>query len=246
VVLGLVRARRGEADSEAPLAEAAALARASGEIQRLAPVASARAEVAWLSGARFDGGAASDEALALAVRNSSRWVAGELAYWRRQIGLDDALPPVALAEPWALSIGGHPAAASERWAALGCPYEAALTLAGHEHDDAGASAIQQLQLLGASAAVAVVTRRLRERGVRRLPRGPRPATRANPAGLTARELEVLELLAERLSNAQIAGRLVLSEKTVEHHVSSVLRKLDARSRHEASAAAAQLGIVAPG
>jgi DNA-binding NarL/FixJ family response regulator len=57
---------------------------------------------------------------------------------------------------------------------------------------------------------------------------------------------VLELLAERLSNAQIAGRLVLSEKTVEHHVSSVLRKLDARSRHEASAAAAQLGIVAPG
>jgi DNA-binding NarL/FixJ family response regulator len=90
-----------------------------------------------------------------------------------------------------------------------------------------------------------VAGRLRELGERGLPRGPRPKTRANPAGLTARELEVLQLLTEGLRNAQIAGRLVLSEKTVDHHVSAILRKLNVRSRGEAAATATRLGLRGP-
>ena len=82
--------------------------------------------------------------------------------------------------------------------------------------------------------------------MRHIPRGPRPATRANPAGLTARELDVLTLLDQQLTNAEIAQRLVVTEKTIEHHVSAVLRKLDARTRHEASAAAARAGITTRG
>ena len=58
-----------------------------------------------------------------------------------------------------------------------------------------------------------------------MPRGHRAATRANPANLTPRELEVLALLADGLHNAEIADRLFLSEKTVAHHVSAILRKL---------------------
>jgi DNA-binding NarL/FixJ family response regulator len=85
---------------------------------------------------------------------------------------------------------------------------------------------------------------LRARGARGLPRGPRAATRANPAGLTNRELEVLSLLAEGLSNAEIAGRLVLARKTVDHHVSAILGKLGARSRAQAAAMAGQRGPVA--
>jgi DNA-binding NarL/FixJ family response regulator len=88
-----------------------------------------------------------------------------------------------------------------------------------------------------------VARRLRERGARGVPRGPRPATRENPAGLTARELEVLALVAGGLRNAQIAERLFLSEKTVDHHVSAILRKLDVRTRAQASADAVRLGLV---
>ena len=87
-----------------------------------------------------------------------------------------------------------------------------------------------------------MTRRLRERGVRGLPRGPRRSTRSNSANLTSRELEVLGLVTEGLRNAEIAERLFLSEKTVDHHVSSILRKLDARTRAEASVKAVRLGL----
>ena len=86
-------------------------------------------------------------------------------------------------------------------------------------------------------------RRLRARGATGLPRGPRPTTEVNPVGLTAREMEVLALVAQGLRNAQIAERLVLTAKTVDHHVSAILRKLDVRTRGQASAEAIHLGLI---
>ena len=88
-----------------------------------------------------------------------------------------------------------------------------------------------------------MARRLRALGARRRPAGPRPSTRENPAGLTARELEVLALVAEGLRNAQIAERLVVARKTVDHHVSAILRKLDAPTRGQAAATAIRLGLL---
>jgi DNA-binding NarL/FixJ family response regulator len=73
-------------------------------------------------------------------------------------------------------------------------------------------------------------------------RGPRRQTLANPYGLTPRQLQVLCLLSEGLRNAEIAELLVVSEKTVDHHVSAVLAKLGVRNRTKAAAEAARLGL----
>jgi DNA-binding NarL/FixJ family response regulator len=240
-VLGTVRARRGDPDVAAPLAEAQALADMSYELQRIEPIAIARAEVAWLGGNPEGVADATGELLEEARRMSAGWVYGELATWRRRAGLHDVSAADADG-PYALELAGEAKQAAAAWTALGCPYEAALALADDEDDASLRRALAQLQELGARPAAAIVARRLRERGVRGLPRGPIAATRENPAGLTAREVEVLELVGEGLRNADIADRLFLSEKTVGHHVSAILRKLDVRTRGEASAEAQRLGI----
>jgi DNA-binding CsgD family transcriptional regulator len=183
-----------------------------------------------------------DGALALALDRKNPWIVGEIAYWRWQAGLKDELAAGLAAKPYASSIAGDWKDAADLWREIGCPYEAALALADADDEAPLRQSMEELQALGARPAAAIVARRLRERGVRGVPRGPRPDTRQNPAGLTARELEVLALVAEGLRNAEIAERLVLSEKTVGHHVSAILRKLDARTRGEAAAAAARLGL----
>jgi DNA-binding NarL/FixJ family response regulator len=160
---------------------------------------------------------------------------------RRRAGLRDDLPDAVLAEPYRLTMAGAWAQAADCWRQIGCHYEAALALADGD-DQAMGAAIDELLALGARPAAAIVARGLRAHGVRRVPRGPRPRTRENPAGLTPRELEVLGLVGEGLRNAQIAQRLVVSERTVDHHVSAILRKLGVRTRADASATAVRLGI----
>jgi DNA-binding CsgD family transcriptional regulator len=227
VVLGLVRARRGDPGQWALLEEAWALAEPTGELPRLAPVAAARAEAAWLEGDREAAALATEGVFPLAMEWKWEWLAGELAVWRRRAGLGGEVP-AEVGEPYALQLAGDWARAAERWRELGCPYEAALALADAEEEAPLRRALEELQRLGARPAADVVARRLRELGVRRLPRRPRRATAANPAGLTARELEVLALLGADLRNAEIAARLHIAEKTAGHHVSAVLAKLGVR------------------
>ena len=239
-VIGRLRARRGDPGTWAPLDEALGLA--GHELQRLEPVATARAEAAWLTGDPARVAGETDAVLELARRCEAPWVIGELLCWRRRAGVEEE-PGGAVAEPYALELAGAYEEASERWAALGCPYEAALALAGASDEALLRRSLDELLALGAGAAAAIVGRRLRERGAANLPRVPRAATRENPAQLTARELEVLALLAEGLRNRDIAGRLFLSTKTVDHHVSAILRKLGARSRGEAAVQASRLGLL---
>ena len=139
-------------------------------------------------------------------------------------------------------MSGDAAGAAELWTQIGCPYEAALALGDSDEDDLLRTALDQLRAMGAAPAAAIVARRLRQRGAGGVPRGPRPSTRANPANLTTRELDVLRLMADGLRNAEIAERLFVSRKTVDHHVSAILRKLRVRTRGEAGAEARRLGL----
>jgi DNA-binding CsgD family transcriptional regulator/tetratricopeptide (TPR) repeat protein len=242
VVLGWVRVRRGDPGSAAVLDEAHTLALATRELQRIAPVAAARAEAAWLQGNTAQCLAEVRVGFDLALAHEADpWTLGELSIWMwRAGGLTSAPGPIA--EPFARQMAGDWQDAAALWAQIGCPYEQALALA---EGDAFAqrSALSLFEQLGAQPAAALVRQRMRQQGMQGIPRGPRPSTRTNQAGLTTRQLEVLLLMAEGLPNAEIASRLSTSLKTVDHHVSAVLAKLGVHSRAQAISTAYQMGII---
>jgi DNA-binding CsgD family transcriptional regulator/tetratricopeptide (TPR) repeat protein len=242
-VVGRLRARRGDPDPWTPLDDASALASATGELQRLLPVALARAEARWLAGQPHLIGFETSATLDLAVAQQHAWGVGELLMWRRRAGLGEPPEPVVAAEPFARMLAGESERAASLWTELGCPYEAALALVESGDEASIRRGLEELQRLGARRTVALTVRTLRLRGMRELRHGPRAATRRNPSGLTSRELDVLRLVATGMRNSQIAQQLVVSPKTVDHHVSAILSKLGVKTRTEAAARATRLGII---
>jgi predicted ATPase/DNA-binding CsgD family transcriptional regulator len=240
VVLGLVRARRGDS-VETTLAEARALAWPTGEVQRIGPIVAAQAELAWLKGSPRAALEDLRHGCDLARERSDPWTRGELAYWSWRCGAAvEAEGPAA--EPFALQIAGDWRKAAAAWEALGCPYEQAMALADGDEECSLREGLAICERLGAAPLAGILRRKLRARGVRGIARGAQERTKANPHGLTARELKVLGLLVEGCRNAEIARRLFVAEKTVDHHVSAILAKLDVRSRGAAAAAANRLGL----
>ena len=232
VVLALVRARRGDPGAREALDATAVVGVSPEEVFAMVDLAAARAEVAWLE--RRPEGVERETATMLgdAIRDGRTSDVARLSYWRRQAGLAvDTREPVS--GPYAAGSRGLWREAADEWTRRGCPYETTLALSESDDEDELRRTLEECHRLGARPAAAIVTRRLREIGAR-VPRGPHSSTRENPAGLTAREFQVLQLIATGSTNAEIAARLFLSKRTVDHHVSAVLRKLNVRTRVEAS------------
>lgn len=233
LTLGRLQARRGDPQAQVVLDEAFELARPMHNIDRLGPLYTARAEAAWLAGDHDRTLAAAHAAYDLAVSKRHAWFTGELAFWRWRSGEVVELPPWT-ARPFALHIAGDWRAAADEWQRLGCPYEQARALADGDYD-AQTTALTLFEKLGAQPAADDLRRKMRRDGALRIPRGPRSSTRENPFGLTARQMDILCLIGAGLSNAEIAERLYISPKTVDHHVSAVLSRLDVPSRKAAAA-----------
>jgi DNA-binding CsgD family transcriptional regulator len=240
-VAGMIRARRGDPEAGPLLDEALAQATTSNSFYQICGIRAARAEAAWLRGDRAGAAGEARAAYDIAVTHGQDWYAGELAYWRHRAG-DILEPSSPIAGPFALQIAEEWQAAAAAWDELGCPYEAARARMEGNDESALRAALNVFEALGAQPAAAHTRRRLRKLGVRGIPRGPQSATRANPAGLTSREIDVLALLAIGCGNQEIAERLFLSPRTVQSHVAAIFAKLGTGSRTQAVAAAFDLGI----
>ena len=242
LVLSLVRARRGDPGAQSALAEAVAIVGADDTLT--ARLAAVEAEIEWLAGRASRIGSVTEAAYTVTARKSSLWPHAELALWRHRACLG-VVPARPLPDPIALELQGRHREAAVAWEQLDSPYEAAVALSLADDAALVAEAHARLLGMGARPAAAAAARRLRERGVRGIPRGPRRSTLENPANLTKRELDVLALVSEGLGNAEIAERLFLSRRTVDAHVSAILRKLGVSTRARAVAVAAATGIPAP-
>jgi DNA-binding CsgD family transcriptional regulator len=233
LAVGRLRARRGDPDVWEALDEAKVLAWQTATLQRVGPVAAARAEAAWLEGDLPRCAAEAVAAYGLALGRRHAWFTGELAYWQWKADMLPAIPEEAAA-PYHLQMTGDWQGAATAWEARECPYEAARARLESNDEAALRQALEEFERLGARPAAAMTLKALRGFGARGIPRGPRPSTRSHPRQLTAREAEVLALLVAGRRNTEIAESLFLSPKTVERHVSSILAKLNVRTRAEAA------------
>jgi DNA-binding CsgD family transcriptional regulator len=229
---GRVEVRRGEQSGIKVLEEISQQAKGA-ELQHRWSSVAGIAEYRWLIGAHDRIGEVVSGPYREALQTDSAWAQGELGFWMWRAGLIDSAPEKA-AIPFALQINGDWRAAAISWREIGCPYEEAMALA----DGDQAALLDSLEILDGLEArplASLVRIRLRELGVDHIPRGPRATTRADRVGLTRRQREVLDLMAAGLSNSQIAERLYLTKKTVEHHVSAILQKVGAETRTQAIA-----------
>jgi DNA-binding CsgD family transcriptional regulator/tetratricopeptide (TPR) repeat protein len=235
-ILAHIRIRRGDPDSSAPLDEVRLVSGPGSELQRIGTLAAVCAEAAWLAGDRNRVIREVLPAYDLVCRRRDPRMKGELAAWLWRVNALDQ-QPTDIAEPYALEISRDWQRAAHAWKTLGCPYEYASMLAWYGGEGEQREALMLLEQLGAAPAAQALRKQMRERGVRKVPRGAHMSTRSHPQGLTRREAEILVLLSEGLRNAVIARRLFVSTKTVDHHVSAILTKLGVQTRAQAIAMA---------
>ncbi len=240
-VLGTIQARRGRNEARTGIFRMWSFVQPGESRFVVDPAAAAMAEYLWLSGENNPELVERlTEILATGVAVGKPWPSGPLAFWMWKLGLLTN-PPDGTADSYAWIIHGEYTKSAQYWREKGIPYEEGLALM-HGSETEQISAIRTFEDLGAVAVANKVRRALLDQGAR-VPRGKSFATRDHAAGLTARQAEVLALLAQGHTNTKIADELFVSYRTVENHVSAILMKLDVATRDAAVASARDRGIL---
>jgi DNA-binding CsgD family transcriptional regulator/tetratricopeptide (TPR) repeat protein len=240
-ILAIIKIRRGEPDALFHLLEAKILAFKTKEHQQIVPVMIACLEYEWLAAKQIIAEEDLKICTDLVHKADNIFLNSDFDFWlekARQCKTGLA----KLYEPYKLLRAGKINVAAAFWEKTGCPFEKALVLS-EGNDDDKRNALSIFQQLGADAVYEKIKMEMRSSGIKKIPRGLRESTKTNPAQLTNRELEVLQLLRKDVQNKEIAGTLFISPKTVGHHISSILFKLDVSSRSKAVTEAVRLGIL---
>jgi DNA-binding CsgD family transcriptional regulator len=233
--------RKGEPNVLLLLKDAKTRAFETMELQRIIPVMAAMLEYEWITGKSIVEQTDIDSTTALLDQIDDPYGSNEFAYWLTRAGRE-TIQLKEVHEVYRQHTPAEALKAARLWEQLGSPYRRALALfEGNEEDKVNAMTL--MRKLGASAVCEKMKREMRNCGIRSIPRGIRKSTQSNPALLTERELGVLRLLKEGMQNKEIAAKLFISAKTVDHHISAILFKLDAGSRMKAVQEAMQLGIL---
>lgn len=210
---------------------------------RIVPALSALAEQMWLTGTPDDRvTTAWARVKGFPDTTALAWSLGDLAVWSRRLGLEPAIEPARMAEPYRLSLLGSHREAADWWHRAGAVFEEAMACADSTDTEDRVRAIERLDGLGATATADSLRLTLRRDGVTVVPIRPRASTRANPSGLTNRQLEVAKLVARGFTNSEVAERLFISLRTTDHHVSAVLAKLGLPNRRALMVQATELGL----
>ena len=240
-VFATLKMRKGHPDALPFLLEAKTLAFETEELQRIVPAIFALLEYEWLTGESHIETEAISHAINWLIRLGKFSKKSRFYFWLWKAGKEHLIPDGNYDEQ-----EGKKLIKAEKlamlWGNWGCPYEQALALF-EVNEDGKKKALLMMKELGADAVFEKMKREMREAGIKNIPRGIRNTTRSNRAHLTDREVHVLRLLKEGLQNKEIAERLFISAKTVDHHISSILFKLDVNSRAKAVNEAIQMEIV---
>ncbi len=234
IMLARTQVRLGGDQAARTLAKAHKDALATGEVQYCIPVLIGMLERAWLT----DSDTLATEACAGLERIDlacfSLWTRAELTFWKQLLGMDAGTAKGVCDTAFHAALDGDFAASGMQFARCGADYLANLCFGLSDNPQTVSAGLAALHRQGAKAPVARLTELLEKRGLTReditLPRGPYRAARKNPFGLTAKEMIVLEYLAQGLNNAEIADEMSRSQRTVEHHVSAILQKLEVENR----------------
>ncbi|HET9277059.1 MAG TPA: LuxR C-terminal-related transcriptional regulator, partial [Flavitalea sp.] len=240
-VVSTIKMRRGDADALPLMLQAAKKAFDTTELQRIVPSLIALLEYEWLTGKiviRDEDLHTIKGVIGQSIYNIDK---NEFAFWLQK-ARKQHLPISTVCDEYDVSTVKKAQGAAVLWEKAGCPYRQALALFEGTDDDKR-KAISIVHGLGADAVYEKMKMQMRNSGIRNIPRGMRKSTLSNPAQLTSRELDVLHLLKEGMQNKEIAGKLFISGKTVDHHISSILFKLDVNSRAKAVTEAVRMEII---